>query len=227
MTIKYYALTGKNPNLFWSVNPWKTRMCLNLKGLKYDSIPLTFIQIHQVLPEILKKKNGCTVPVLDDDGTIIQDSFKIAEYLDEKYPKPSIFNNNKPLHEFMYNWITTNINRPLLCLIIPDIVNIIDDESRDYFVETRTKMFGDFNILVKNNDSNMEIAQKSLSLILNILEKYKFISGEAIGWTDISLASILYMTQLVNKEIFDEIINKSTNPIVFQRWWKDMQILIK
>lgn len=91
MAIKLYELRGKNPDLIWSCNPWKTRMCLNLKGIEFESIPLTYLEIHSVLPEVLHKTEGCTVPVLVDNEMVIQDSFKIAQYLDEHHPGPSIF----------------------------------------------------------------------------------------------------------------------------------------
>lgn len=226
MTIKLYELRGKDPNYLWSYNPWKARMCLNLKGIKFESIPLTFPEIHATLPSILHKEKGCTVPVLVDDGNVIQDSFQIAQYLEEKYPATSIFQGNLALHEFIYNW-SAEIKIPLFKLVVLDIADKLDDESKEYYIRKITDMFGDLHaVALKDRDVNIKLIQKHLNLLLNNLKKNLFLSGATIGWTDIWLASFLYMIKLANEGVFNEVTS-STDQELFKRWWDNMSNLMK
>lgn len=227
MVIKLYELRGKNPDLIWSCNPWKSRMCLNLKGIEFESIPLTYLEIHSVLPEVLHKTEGCTVPVLVDNEMVIQDSFKIAQYLDENYPGPSIFYGGLALQEFAYNWMERAILFPLFKLTILDIADKLDEGSKEYFLTARTQMFGNLTQLTAvNRDENINYIQANLDYLLENLKTHKFISGEEIGLVDISLASFLHMTFLMNEDVFN-VVTGSANRATFTRWWKDMKTLIR
>jgi maleylacetoacetate isomerase len=76
---------------FRSSAAFRVRIALNLKGLKYDPV---FVHLPkgehrsgaypQVNPQAL-------LPTLElDDGTRLNQSLAIIEYLDEKYPQPSL-----------------------------------------------------------------------------------------------------------------------------------------
>lgn len=226
MGIKLYELRGKDPKYLWSSNPWKARMCLKLKGIEFESAPLTYPEIHAILPGILHKEKGCTVPVLVDGENVIQDSFKIAQYLEEKYTGASIFQGNLALHEFIYNWIA-EIKEPLFKLVILDIANKLDDESKEYYIKKNTALYGDLRIAaLKDREVNVKQIQRNLNLLLGNLQRSTFLSGETIGWTDITLASFLYMIKLANERVLNEVI-ASTDQELFKGWWNNMSKLME
>lgn len=226
MTIKLYELRGKDPKFLWSSNPWKARMCLNLKGIEFESIPLTYPEIHAKLPNVLHKDKGCTVPVLVDDENVIQDSFEIAQYVDNKFPGASIFQGNIALHEFIYNWFA-EIKGTLFKLVILDIADKLDDESKKYYIKKNTALYGDLETAaLKDRDENVKWIQKNLNLLLGNLKKNVFLSGETTGWTDITLASFLYMIKLANEDVFNEV-TASTDQELFKGWWNNMSKLLK
>lgn len=226
MTIKLYELRGKDPTYLWSANPWKARMCLNLKGIEFESIPLTYPEIHANLPSILHKDKGCTVPVLVDGEDIIQDSFEIAQYLEKKFPGASIFQGNIALHEFIYNWFA-EIRGPLFRLVILDIADKLDDESKKYYIKKNTALYGDLKtVSLKDRDQNVKWIQKNLNLLFDNLKKNDFISGKTIGWTDITLSSFLYMIKLANEDVFNET-TANTDQELFKGWWDNMSKLLK
>lgn len=222
-TIKLYELVARD-NLYWSPNSWKTRMCLNLKKISYESVALGIVQVKKILPDIVKKDVMVT-PVIDDNGIVIEDSFEIAKYLENKYPNLSIFHNNIALHNTIYNWLEPKFSLALIKLVIPDLCKAFNDEDREYFIITRTQFLGDLNMF--SYSDNMEIVQETLTIVLKTLENNKFISGEKIGWADIVLASWLLSAKLINETIFNDVKNKCTNQDVFERWWNDVQFLIK
>ena len=225
MSIRLYELRGKDPKYLWSSNPWKARMCLKLKGIDFESVPLTYPEIHAILPDILQKETGCTVPVLVDGENVIQDSFKIAKYLEEKYSGASIFQGNLALHEFIYNWIA-EIKEPLFKLVILDIANKLDDESKEYYIKKNTALYGNLRTVALNDrEINVKNIQKNLNLLLNNLKENTFLSGETIGWTDITLSSFLYMIKLANESVFNEVI-ESTDQELFKGWWNNMSKLM-
>src|SRR3954469_15006372 len=69
----------------------KVRICLAEKNLPFEDIRLDLGKgKDQLKPEYLKLNPNGVVPTLVDDGHVIIDSSVICEYLDEKYPAPSL-----------------------------------------------------------------------------------------------------------------------------------------
>jgi glutathione S-transferase len=59
--------------------------------LRYKKLPFAERIVHPLHRGALKKLSGqLAVPVIDDGGTVVADSTRIARFLDEKYPKPAI-----------------------------------------------------------------------------------------------------------------------------------------
>ncbi|VDB92616.1 unnamed protein product [Peniophora sp. CBMAI 1063] len=76
----------------WSMNTWKTRYALNLKGLKFKTKWLSFAAIEPKMKELGVAPHATTikytVPTIYDPKTkkVVTESFAIAKYLDETYP---------------------------------------------------------------------------------------------------------------------------------------------
>lgn len=83
MTIRLYDAVP-------SSNSDRVKIALHEKGLSYDRTTLVLANKDQKRPEFLKLNPYGKVPVIDDDGKILFESCIINEYLDEKYPSPSL-----------------------------------------------------------------------------------------------------------------------------------------
>ena len=83
MSIKLYdALPSSNSD--------RVKIALHEKGLPYERATLVLARKDQKRPEFLKLNPYGKVPVIDDGGQILFESCIINEYLDEKYPTPSL-----------------------------------------------------------------------------------------------------------------------------------------
>jgi maleylpyruvate isomerase len=79
-------------NFYRSSAAYRTRIALNIKGLDYRYVPIHLMKEggQQFNAEYKKMNPQQLVPLLDDQGFQVSQSMAIIEYLDEKYPTPSL-----------------------------------------------------------------------------------------------------------------------------------------
>ncbi len=78
-------------NFFRSSTSIRVRAALNLKGLDYGYVPYALRRNEHRAPDFLALNPQGLVPALDlGDGTVLNQSLAIIEYLDERYPDPPL-----------------------------------------------------------------------------------------------------------------------------------------
>jgi maleylacetoacetate isomerase len=75
---------------FRSSAAFRVRIALNLKGVDYEAVPLNLARDEHRRSDFLATNPHGTVPVIDDDGTVLMQSLAIVEYLDARYPEPRL-----------------------------------------------------------------------------------------------------------------------------------------
>src|SRR3954462_14547977 len=101
--ITLYDLAAAEEDRRFSPYCWRAKMALKHKGLEFATVPWRFSD-----KEALAFAKSKTVPVIDDGGTAIADSWNIAVYLDEAYPqRPGLFASveSRALAEFFGHWM--------------------------------------------------------------------------------------------------------------------------
>ena len=73
-----------------SPNCQRVKIVLAEKHLPYEIVPIDLRAQEQKTPDYLKLNPYGKVPVLTDDDTVLYESCIINEYLEEKYPNPSL-----------------------------------------------------------------------------------------------------------------------------------------
>ncbi|KAJ3095873.1 hypothetical protein HDU97_006447 [Phlyctochytrium planicorne] len=102
MAIKFYELVADvetaDNNHFKNPNTWKTRLTLLRKGISFEAIIINHLDVSTTLTERFRAQNNdpnfrATAPTIElEDGTLLNDSYQIALYLEETYPEaPSVF----------------------------------------------------------------------------------------------------------------------------------------
>ncbi|HRQ62082.1 MAG TPA: maleylacetoacetate isomerase [Alphaproteobacteria bacterium] len=76
---------------FRSSTSYRVRIALALKGLEYESIPISLIKNEHHEPAYLKVNPMGGVPALEHEGTVIGQSLAIIEYLESVKASPSLF----------------------------------------------------------------------------------------------------------------------------------------
>ncbi|KAG8682704.1 hypothetical protein FRC11_014518, partial [Ceratobasidium sp. 423] len=230
-SIVFYDLADAN-NQSWSFNPYKTRLCLNYKGLPYRVVYLSFPDIEPKLKELgappaSESFPRYTLPVIADPSTdpngkptYVSDSFKIALYLDEKYPAPkypAIFSpGTHGLQNLLMTEYLPSLVSPIVALCAPNLWQILDSRSIEHIKRTRG---GNYipEPLSKEAKVNLlkQVQQKfeNLTNSLNINNGIgPFILGNQISFVDFSIGGLLHFFQKSEREdpaLFEEVLNWS------------------
>ncbi|MEK6554805.1 MAG: maleylacetoacetate isomerase [Bdellovibrionota bacterium] len=86
-------MTFRLYNYYRSSASYRVRIALNLKGFKYEYVPVHLLKNggEQKLPDFLKKNPMGQVPCLEHDGRYLSQSMAILFYLDELSKNPALF----------------------------------------------------------------------------------------------------------------------------------------
>ncbi|KAJ7758280.1 hypothetical protein B0H16DRAFT_1535682 [Mycena metata] len=134
-----FDLDSKDGTPF-SPKVWAIRLLLNYKQISYSTTWVGFADIGTVLPAAgvpptRRSAPLYTVPAILDGERAISDSRAIAEYLERTYPaRPVRLQAHKGVVE-------THILWPLVPLVVPNVVNILNERDTDYFVKSRRQIF--------------------------------------------------------------------------------------
>ncbi|HET8996261.1 MAG TPA: glutathione S-transferase family protein [Acetobacteraceae bacterium] len=139
MSIILYELAGADPDLRFSPYCWRTRMALAHKGLPVETIPWRFTD-----KDAIAFSGQGRVPVIRDGDTVVSDSWAIAEYLEERYPTPTLFGGamGRAHARFINAWADAVLIGAIARLIVRDILDVADPKDRDYFRSSREARFG-------------------------------------------------------------------------------------
>jgi maleylpyruvate isomerase len=73
-----------------STAAFRVRIVLNLKGIPYESVSMHLRHGAHKTPDYLSLNPQGLIPALDDAGVVVSQSLAIVEYLEEKFPTPSL-----------------------------------------------------------------------------------------------------------------------------------------
>ena len=174
-----------------SISPyvWRTKFALAHKQLAYESRPAGFTEIAAIGPGTFK-----ALPVLDDGGTWIGDSWDIAGYLDRTYPEAPLFASPAEYGaaRFFEKWLGIEVVTNLFRICVLDIHDRLREEDRAYFRESREARLGTTleAAHARREEYLPELRQRLLPLRLTVREQ-AFIGGEAPSYADYAAAGAL------------------------------------
>ena len=182
LSIMLYELDGRDGRRF-STNSWRIKLALAHKGIEHDSTPVPFTKIGGIHDGSFK-----TVPVLDDNGTWVGDSWNIANYLEDTFPDaPSLFGGDvgRDFARFIQHWQESQISPVAITFIVKDLYDSVVDEDRNYFRTTREKRVGkSLEDAVADRDDRVDGFRKLLEPLRRRIDEQPFLGGETPVYAD-------------------------------------------
>jgi glutathione S-transferase len=196
MTILLYELVGRDVARPFSPHCWKAAMALAHKGLDTSSVPMRFLEVPTV-------EGGVSnlVPVIRDGEKVVADSFAIALYLDEAYPKrPTLFSGEggKATARFIERWSQLTIHPFVTTAAIMDIHAMQDEQNAAYFRENREQRLGKrLEEVVAGRDAGLGAFRASLEPLRSMLAYQPFIGGASPLFADYIVFGALQWARIV------------------------------
>jgi glutathione S-transferase len=182
VTIMLYELDGRDGRRF-STNSWRSKLALAHKGLAHDLTPTPFTRIGDIGDGSFK-----TVPVLNDKGTWVGDSWNIATYLEASYSdRPSLFGGDagREFARFIQHWQESQISPFAITLIVTDLYDCVVPEDREYFRASREKRLGKpLEDAVAGREKRVEGFRKLLEPLRRRVSEQAFLGGTSPTYAD-------------------------------------------
>jgi len=168
----------------WSISPyvWRTKYALAAKGLPYESCGVGFIDVPAIGSGGFR-----TLPILEDSGRWVGDSWAITAYLDETYPDPALFSSEgeHALALFFEKWLAVEVISNLFRICVLDIHNRLRDADKAYFRESRETHLGQpLEGAHAERERYLPALRKSLLPMRLTLQTSSFLGGNSPGYAD-------------------------------------------
>jgi glutathione S-transferase len=181
--LRLYELVLENGR---SASPyvWRTRYALAHKGIEFESVPLGFTEIPTVFAGRFK-----TVPVIKDGDTMLAESWDIAEYLEQAYPRsPRLFCGDAEIAtlKLLDAWLHTEILRRMFRLYLLDIHNAARPEDRAYFRASREQRLKGRSLeeFTADRESRLPAMREAFAPLRAHLANFPFLGGRMPNYAD-------------------------------------------
>ncbi|CAE6468993.1 unnamed protein product [Rhizoctonia solani] len=213
------AATKANPIVFfdiaskvgpWSPNTWKTRLALIYKRIPYRVEYVSYPDIEPTFKRfgVLPTSDNApqyTLPMIADPSsdpskgpTYIANSFKIALYLDDKYPSPdypTLFPPGTRALQQVFIERVSSLILPMAPTMLPLVgqPGFLDDRGEEYYRRTRQAKFGkSLEQLAEEGLQTWGKVQESWETFGRLLESDTtgpFVMGTRISYADLVLVA--------------------------------------
>jgi glutathione S-transferase len=196
--IALYELRGKDDRRY-SLFSWRTRMALAHKGLEFESIPVRLSD-----KSVIEFSGGKTVPVIKDKETVVRDSWKIAEYLENRYKDaPPLFGGDigRGVSLAFNTWVDRAVVPAMLPVIAADIHERVDSDDEDYFRQTMEKVL---RMTLEESRARRDAAVVQLGKVLapmqDAFKRQAFMGGAKPAYADYILFSVFQWARVMSPQ---------------------------
>ncbi len=193
--IELYELKGKSDRRY-SLFSWRARMALRHKGLDFESVPVRLSD-----KQAIEFSGGKTVPVIKDRDTVVRDSWKIAEYLENRYQGHPLFGGEigRGVTQAFNTWADRALLPAMLQVIAADIHERVDALDEGYFRQTMEKAL---RMTLEESRAKRDAALLQLGKALEPLQatfkRQAFLAGAAPAYADYILLSVFQWARVMS-----------------------------
>jgi glutathione S-transferase len=196
--MKLYDLAGADPAHRFSPYCWRIRLALAHKGIEVETIPWRFTD-----KQVIAFSGQAKVPVLVDGDTVICDSARIADYLEDHFPdRPSLFGGSagRALTNFFSTW-AGNVMHPVIARsVVSDVVNELTADDQVYFRKSREAAFGmTLEQVTADREARLPAFRQSLAPLRMVLEQQPFLGGAAPLYADYIVFSAFQWARVTSR----------------------------
>jgi len=196
--ITLWELGGKDGRRY-SLFSWRARMALKHKALEFETRPVAMSD-----KAAIAFSGGKTVPVIRDDQMVVRDSWKIAEYLEDRYPQaPALFGGDvgRGVSQTFNTWVDRAIVPAMLPVIVADIHERVDPRDDAFFREM-------FEKIVKmrleqtrvERDEALKRLARALEPLQSALKRQPYVCGAAPAYADYILFSVFQWARVMSPQ---------------------------
>ena len=212
--IEVYDLTGAN-DLRCSPFCARTKAALRYKNLDYTTVPIRFCDKDK-----LTFSNQDRVPVIKDNGTVVSDSWKIAEYLEEQHPEPKLFPvlGMKKACRFFNMYVDTTLHPAFFPVVVYDVFEKIEPVDRAYFRETfEARLGATLEDIAARRDEFRPRFKSALADLEAVALGHEYLF-EILTYADFCLfGTFTWITRVSDEPLFDSAPSLG-------KWWERMQV---
>jgi glutathione S-transferase len=177
---------------------WRTKYALKHKGFDIELVPNGFTGIKE-----LTGGRSERLPVIVDDGEWVIDSWKIAEYLDAKYPgRPMLFagDSMKVLTKFIDQWLWRTAIRPWVRTYALDYHDLSMPRDHAYVRESRERIWGArLEDLQAGREEKLPQVPPTLEPLRVLLRETPWLGGDRPNYADYCILAVFLWTASVAK----------------------------
>ena len=196
--IALYELKGKDDRRY-SLFSWRARMALRHKGLYFETLPVRLSD-----KAAIEFSGGKTVPVIKDGDNVVRDSWKIAEYLENRYQgAPPLFGGEigRGVTQAFNTWADRVLVPAMLPVIAADIHERVDALDEGYFRQTMEKVL---RMTLEDSRAKLDAAVLRLGRVLEPLQatfkRQAFVAGAAPAYADYILLSVFQWARVMSPQ---------------------------
>ena len=175
---------------------WRIRYALAHKGLDPEVVPTRFADVARV--RALSGQD--LVPIIEDDGQVVHDSWSIACHLEDRFPdRPSLFGGpaGRGAARLINLWSDTTLNPAIRPQVSADFIRCIDPGDRDYFRSSREKQFGmTLEQFCAGRDAALPELSKVCAPLERTLSEQPFLAGDAPAYVDYIIFSVFQQARI-------------------------------
>lgn len=196
--ITLWELGGRDGRRY-SLFSWRTRLALRHKRLDFESVPVCMSD-----KATIAFSGGKTVPIVKDGETVVRDSWKIAEHLEDRYPQaPTLFGGDVGrgvTHAFNV-WVDRAVVLPMLALIVADVHERVEPADEHYFRESMQKILKmTLEETRKGRAEAMSRLTRTIEPMQALLKRQPWIAGAQPAYADYILFSIFQWARVMSPQ---------------------------
>jgi len=175
---------------------WRIRYAMAHKEIDPGVIPARFADVGR----IRSLSGQDLVPIIEDDGRVVHDTWTIACHLENRFPdRPSLFGGpaGRGTARLLNIWSDTVLNPALRRLISADFIWCIDPDDRAYFRRSREAQFGmTLEDYCADPERSLPAFIETCAAVERTLSEQPFLAGQTPAYVDYIVFSVFQWARI-------------------------------